>query len=920
VRPGHAVGRVVRLLTGPAGLGPAVALALIALLAAFLATAGPRESTRLQNDALRKTLAASPAFGIFASGESTVTGSRQMITPKQLSVASGVLGSALFPPLVSPQAERWSAVTSPQATVLNPASRAVLVGPPVFETDYLGPLAGNTRLLSGSYPRTASATHKAGKTVVTMQCVVTRATASRFGLRAGSLLTLQSQASSLGAVEIVLKVTGLIKPVNPGGSFWNYDPPAAAPTVVNGSYWAGGALIGPSELAAFPAAYPQQEVHAAWAFPLETRTLTVAQVSPMIQAMTNVAASSIGNLALTRTHIQLSSAPTLYAEGLGTLTTFQAGQAAAGAVDALLTDGLFAVALILLLACALVVSDAYDAEVSLILARGGSTRQAALRILGRGAVAAVPALVAGVVVGLAVTPGGGPPEIWLVAAVAVTALGAPPLITAWRHRGARPAAKAERTDLVVPTHSRRRLVAEATVLIAIVGAVVALRVRGVSPGSGSDPYLSSAPVLVAVAAGLIAARVYPVPLRLLLRVTSPRKAPVGFLGIARAARSRSAALLPGLALVVALAVIALGGTLRAAVNRGQVAASWQQVGADVVIRSGGSQQVIGPVPQRAFAAVPGVTHTAAIDLVAPGDPQAAQLLTGTGSSVSTGVLVVNPRQYAALTAATPFPAFRASLLAQRGSSRVVPVIASPAVATALKKGASQLAFASSTLTVRLAATQAHTPGLPDSGPFVIMPSWAARSLKAGAPPNVLLATGADINERDLHRALVHTLPAGQILSRQAVLTAKTQLPSVRESNLAFELCVAAAVAVSIAAVLLGLLLSGRDRTRVAAWLAALGMTARQARRLAMLDALPLVLIAVLGAEVAGAVLAPTVAPALDLSVFTGSSAAVPVRLDAVSMIAPALAAIVLVVVITAAQNTLTRRRTKTGVLRLDEGR
>ena len=43
-------------------------------------------------------------------------------------------------------------------------------------------------------------------------------------------------------------------------------------------------------------------------------------------------------------------------------------------------------------------------------------------------------------------------------------------------------------------------------------------------------------------------------------------------------------------------------------------------------------------------------------------------------------------------------------------------------------------------------------------------------------------------------------------------------------------------------------------------------------------------------------------------------------LDLLAMTAPAAAAIVLVVVITAAQNALTRRRTKTGVLRLDEGR
>jgi putative ABC transport system permease protein len=894
-----------------------VALAVIALLGAFLATAGPRESNRLQNQALHRTLAASSGFGIFASGESTVAGPRQTITARQLTVAGKILGSALFRPVVSPRASRWSGITAPQSAVLNPPARAVLQAPPVFETDYFTPLAGNARLVAGSYPRTATTTRHGGTTTVTMQCVVTPATAARFALKVGSSLRLQPSGQGVTTV-IVLRVTGLVRPVNPNASFWYYDPVTAAPTVV-GSYWAAAALIGPGELAAFPAAYPQQLLHVAWAFPLDTGALTVAQVPAMIQAMTTVAASSIGNAAMARSRAPLSSAPNLYASGLGVLTTFQAGQAAAGAVDALLTDALFAVALILLLACALVVTDAYDAEVSLILARGGSTRQAALRILGRSAVAAGPALAAGVAAGLAVTPGGGPTEIWLVVAVAVTALGAPPLIAAWRHRGSRALARAGRDDLVIPTHSRRRLVAEATVLIVIAGAVVALRVRGVSAGSGSDPYLSSAPVLVAVAAGLIAARVYPVPLRLLLRLTSPRRAPVGFLGIARAARSRSAALLPGIALVVALAVIALGGTLRAAVSRGQVAASWQQVGADAVIRSQGPQQVITPAQQRAIAAVPGVSHTAAIYLVAPGDPQAANLLTANQNSVSTGALIVNPRQYAALAATTPFPPLRASLLAQRGTSRVVPVIASPAVAAALKKGASQLAFASSTLTVRLAGIEAHTPGLPDSGPFVILPSWAARYLKAATTPNVLLATGP-INTGDLRRTLARVVPASQLESRQAVLTAKTRLPSVQESNVAFELCVIAAVAVSVAAVLLGLLLSGRDRTRVAAWLAALGMTSRQARRLAMLDALPLVLIAVLGAEVAGAVLAGTVAPALDLSVFTGSSAAVPVRPDAVSMIAPALAAILLVVIVTAAQNALTRRRTKTGVLRLDEGR
>ena len=102
--------------------------------------------------------------------------------------------------------------------------------------------------------------------------------------------------------------------------------------------------------------------------------------------------------------------------------------------------------------------------------------------------------------------------------------------------------------------------------------------------------------------------------------------------------------------------------------------------------------------------------------------------------------------------------------------------------------------------------------------------------------------------------------------------------------------------------------------------AALGMTRRQARRLAVLDALPMLLIAVVGAELAGAVLGELIGPALDLSAFTGSGAPVSVPPDPLALILPPAGLIVLVVLITAGQSTLTRRRTRIGVLRLDEGR
>ena len=312
-----------------------------------------------------------------------------------------------------------------------------------------------------------------------------------------------------------------------------------------------------------------------------------------------------------------------------------------------------------------------------------------------------------------------------------------------------------------------------------------------------------------------------------------------------------------------------------------------------------------------------MTHADAIFVVAPHDPLAANLVPGFGGT-SIGVVMVNPVSYAALVAATPYPAFPARLLAKTGSGPV-PVLASPQVAAVLRHETGHLAFASSVISVRLAAPIARTPALPGGGPFVIVPSWA-QGLRAGVPPNVVLATGASINFHDLAKVLARTMPRSQVTSRQAALTAITHSPSVHGADVAFELCVAAAVAVSTAAVLLGLLLSGRDRTRVAAWLTALGMTSRQARRLAVLDALPLVLIAVVGALLAGSVLAQIIAPAIDLSVFTGSTAAVPVTPDLVALTAPAAGAVVLVAVITAAQSALTRRRTTTGVLRLDEGR
>ena len=395
---------------------------------------------------------------------------------------------------------------------------------------------------------------------------------------------------------MVLKVTGIIRPAHLGSAFWGSAGTIAQPSIEGLAVsWQGGALLSGSELSVLPVAFPLQTVQVQWGIPVDVSHLTVARVPAVMNALAATAASNAGPQAEQVSHAPLAEAPSLFPAGLDTLQGFMAEQGSVGAINALL--GVRAVRRRAHPAGDLCPGgdrrlrggDLADPRPGRQHAAGGA---AGARPYYRGG--RRPGLVAGIVAGLAVTPGAGGTDVLLMAAVAVTALGGPAVIAAWRHRGSRPVARAGRADLAIPRRSVRRLVAEATVLIAIIGAVAALRLRGAATASGPDPYVSSAPVLVAVAAGLIAARVYPLPLRGLARLTAPRRSAVGFLGITRAARGRPAALLPALALVVALAVIALGGTLRAAVSRGQVAASWQQTGADAVIRTKGSQQVVFP--------------------------------------------------------------------------------------------------------------------------------------------------------------------------------------------------------------------------------------------------------------------------------------------------------------------------------------
>ncbi|NEC29793.1 hypothetical protein G3I20_25210, partial [Streptomyces sp. SID8111] len=125
---------------------------------------------------------------------------------------------------------------------------------------------------------------------------------------------------------------------------------------------------------------------------------------------------------------------------------------------------------------------------------------------------------------------------------------------------------------------------------------------------------------------------------------------------------------------------------------------------------------------------------------------------------------------------------------------------------------------------------------------------------------------------------------------------------------------------ALLALVLDLTLSAPERTRTTAYLRTLGMRARSASALHVLQLLPLVLAAVAGGTALGLALPELLGPALSLRDFTGGPTAPAAGADPVSVAALG-GGLTLLVAVAAALETITARRRGAGaVLRLTEER
>src|ERR1700677_171951 len=899
------------------GKGGVIALALLVCGMVFAAVAAPAQSLHTRTQAFQQTAAdlAAPTKTIQATIEyssmlSDLAMSGASVDETVLSQSEQeILASLPLVPLVA--GGTFTSVASSGQEVSSgygPLVANALTPKLVF--NYRDTLAANSRLVTGSLAPGPG--FPPGALAVT----VTAATAARFGVHPGSRLRVDGN---------LIIVTGIITPVHPDSVFWQLDVTAMVPAENNprrAPRWIGEVFADPGQLVTMDSMFGTFS-QVTWVYPVQLAGINADQVQGLYDQLNqvNALAASVPALGPDIGGLSPLAAP---------LQAFLQTQSAVLAVLLLLFVSLGAIGVAVTFLAARMIVDRRRDELIMLRARGASSRQVAVALARSSALAVVPVAVIGTALAIAIVPGAGraaggsAPLSWkLVAAIIVIAVVFPPVIAVWRHRQPAPAANPARIMTADTRTARvsprvlRRIVAELTAVGAAVAGLAILRGQGLtSPGgSGTNWFLTLAPMLAAIPAVVITLRLYPAILRGALRLARRRAGATSYVALAASARTSLATAGPVFALVLALTLTAFSGMITEGISAAQNTVSWQSTGADAVLTGNGGATV-SPAALRAIAGVRGVQHVAQIWSTAWTAPGGQQI----------SVIAVNPAQYAALTTATPFPAIPSGALTASPRpvtpATTIDVLASAAAVAALGHGAAQLNSIDvvGPIMVHITGTLSATPAVPSGGgAWILMPLQTLPGTGGTPAPGTVLITGSGIDRTQFNTVVAAALPSFTTTYRADVLASLTRSPLLHGAVTLMLLTAVAAAAFALLNLILGLALGAADRDLTLARLTVMGVP--HSSRLALTETIPAIVAAIIASTACALVLPSLTASALDLSVFTSSGAvtvnapAVTLTPDLASVGLPAAILLILTITTLILQTRATRRRAPASMLR-----
>ncbi|WIM98941.1 ABC transporter permease [Actinoplanes oblitus] len=822
--------------------GQLALLAVLGALAAFLVSGPVRLANGRTDDGLRGDIGKLPA----ASRDLTYSGIRMIGEPNRATGATQLepIRRGLPAPLPGLVSDGWY-IAETELSSIRPAGIEPGQCPDLVRVRWQTGADRAVELVGGRAPRSRA----------TPELMIGRDAAAALGIKVGDRVSLGSPQGTAEAA-----VVGVFAPLDAANPIWADQElaPSACPDPREGQRSEAVLLTDQGGAVAIGARL--ENLGDRWRFRLDERRITADRVRDLTKAV-----AGARRRPPERTSLQ-SSLDT-------TLARFDEQVLAVRALLAVVQAGILATAAGLVLLAARLMADRRRAEFALVRARGGAVRTVAGRTLRETLIVVPIAVAAGWLAGTQLPGRPADGEPLLVLAVALLAVLAAPGYAALVAR--HPSFSGHRSDVASLRPGPRRLTAEAFLVLLAAGGIALLRRRGLDAGAGVDPYLITVPVLLALAASVVALRLVPFPLRWAGNLAARARGAIAFLGLSGAGRAPLHSG-PLAVLVVAIATGLFTGTVTSTVGAARDHAAELAIPGDATVTG---YRFAADTAQR-IAALPHVTRASSMLLY-----QGARVRGDTTPLLTqTLAMVVD-----AATAGLDLPA---ALTGARPGGAAVPAIVSPRLAAQLA-GGGFVEVQGREYRFTVAQVRSAVPGLgTEARDFMVLPQQAM-PIPDFQPilPNRILVAGdgfdpdrvrqtADDGQRAQLASLTGSPQKDGKLAVPAVVTTRSDYRASLEKrgvngalSFTFAAGMIAAAALSLTAVALAVLTGAPARGRTLSRLRTMGLSARQGRRLLVFEILPLIGVAVLAGGLAGFALPALIGPALGLGGFTSGVAA-----------------------------------------------